>query len=315
MRSPTAAATRPAAPPADPQRPGYFVMGAGAPVVLLHASLGSKSQWSTLAERLARRFQVIAIDLWGYGDHAGSALPTPFSLDEEVRLVMDRLDALVDARTRVHVVGHSYGGLVALRLAQWHRQRIASLALYEPVLFRLLDERGPDRVGITRLAQHVARLVTDGSPRDAARVFVDFWNGDGAYDALPLPVQQNLAQRAGKIPLDFAAAASWPHDARDLRAIIAPVLLMIGNRGPALGQRIVDRLATLLPDVRVAPFDCGHLGPVTNPERINPWIDAFIDLCAERAAARSPARPADAPVRAPLGADARSSLSLATYRS
>src|SRR5512132_2915645 len=42
--------------------PGYFVAGAGAPVVLLHSSLSSKSQWIGLAERLASRFRVIAVD-------------------------------------------------------------------------------------------------------------------------------------------------------------------------------------------------------------------------------------------------------------
>ena len=50
------------------RRPGYFVAGEGAPVIMLHSSLGSKSQWAVLADRLARRFRVIAIDLCGYGD-------------------------------------------------------------------------------------------------------------------------------------------------------------------------------------------------------------------------------------------------------
>src|SRR5262249_44769174 len=88
---------------------GHVVTGAGAPVVLLHSSLGSKSQWAALAERLAPRYRVIALDLCGYGDNALPAPTASFRLDDEVRLVTDRLDDLVPAGVRFHVVGHSYG--------------------------------------------------------------------------------------------------------------------------------------------------------------------------------------------------------------
>src|SRR5437764_15082163 len=120
------------------ERPGFSVAGTGTPVVLLHASLGSKSQWSTLIERLSRRFCVVAVDLHGYGDNTSLRTPAPFRLDDEVDLVMDRLDAAVDPRARIHLVGHSYGGLVALRLAQRHPHRVASVCVYEPVVMRLL---------------------------------------------------------------------------------------------------------------------------------------------------------------------------------
>ena len=71
---------------ADPQADlvetghGYWATGDGAPVVLLHSSLGSKSQWSALVERLASRFRVIALDLCGYGDNALPASSESFTL-------------------------------------------------------------------------------------------------------------------------------------------------------------------------------------------------------------------------------------------
>ena len=58
---------------------------------------------------------MIAIDLCGYGDNEQPKMPPLFSLDDEVRLVSDHLDRLVGAGARVHLVGHSYGGLVALQ--------------------------------------------------------------------------------------------------------------------------------------------------------------------------------------------------------
>ncbi|HEY5863388.1 MAG TPA: hypothetical protein VIX61_09870, partial [Casimicrobiaceae bacterium] len=49
---------------------GYVTAGDGVPVLMLHSSLASKSQWSGLATRLAVRYRTIAVDLWGYGDVA-----------------------------------------------------------------------------------------------------------------------------------------------------------------------------------------------------------------------------------------------------
>src|SRR5438046_4945200 len=96
-------------------RLGYFVAGTGTPVVMLHSSLSSKSQWAALAERLASRFRVIALDLCGYGDNSVSAAGAPFTLDHEVQIVMERLDHLVEAQVRVHLVAHTFGGWVASR--------------------------------------------------------------------------------------------------------------------------------------------------------------------------------------------------------
>src|SRR5947207_7315785 len=122
---------------------------------MLHSWLSSKSQWGALAERLASRFRVIALDLCGYGDNAVPAMGTAFTLDDEVRFVTDRLDDLVEARVRVHLVGHSYGGLVALRFAQCRSHRVASLSLYEPVAFRLLDDADTARIDVRRLEKLV----------------------------------------------------------------------------------------------------------------------------------------------------------------
>ena len=271
-------------------RPGYFVAGAGTPVVLLHSSLSSKSQWTALAERLAPRFRVIALDLCGYGDNTMPTAVAPFTLDDEVRLVTARLERLVEAHVRVHVVGHSYGGLVALRFAHCASDRVASLSLYEPVVFRMLADEDAALVDLRRLAERVARLVEAGHRHDAARAFVDFWNGAGSYASMPLPAQVSVARRVDKVPLDFQATACWPQDPEDLRAIAAPTLLLAGRQSPTVVQRVHARLARELPNCRVGYFDSGHMGPVTDMHRVNPWIEAFVDICAEHDAASAAPR-------------------------
>lgn len=267
---------------------GHVEAGTGTPVVLLHSSLGSKSQWTPLVQRLSSRYRVVALDLCGYGDHEAPTMPLrDFTLDDEIAFLARRLDALVGAGTRIHLVGHSYGGVIALRWARCQPERVASLVLYEPVVFNVLDSEEDARATVDRLARDVADLVASGRRYDAARSFVDFWNGQGSFAGLPLPAQAALVRRVAKVPYDFRAATRWPMHDDDLRGVVAPVLLMIGNRGPAAVPKIHERLGAVLRNRRVAAFDCGHMGPVTDANRVNPWIEAFVDVCCERDAAAS----------------------------
>lgn len=282
LRSPANSIVRPPEKEVAGDQCGYFVAGAGEPVVMLHSSLGSKSQWTALAEQLSTRFRVIALDLCGYGDNPALAPASTFALDDEVRLVATHLDRLVAPRVPVHVVGHSYGGLVALRFAHCHADRVASLSLYEPVAFRLLDDGDVALSGIARLVDRITRLVAAGRRHDAAEAFVDYWSGDGRYASLPLAAKTHVARRIDKVPLDFEAAWRWPLSPADLRAIVAPTLLLGGTRSPSVAQRIVSVLARTLPNRRTWWFDAGHMAPVEQASRINYWIKTFVEACAGR---------------------------------
>jgi pimeloyl-ACP methyl ester carboxylesterase len=286
-----------------PELPGCVVAGAGQPVVLLHSSLSSKSQWSDLAARLAPRFRVIALDLCGYGDNPMPAASRPFSIDDEVRLVADRLDRLVPPQVRVHVVGHSYGGMVALRFAERHRGRVASLSLYEPVAFGVLDRTDPALTEVKRVAECVQQLLRAGLRLQAAEIFVDFWNGAGSFGRLAQPAKLGVARNIGKVPFDFKAAMAWPSDAAGVRSIAAPTMLLTGDHSPAIGQHIVQRLSRSLPKRYVGRIDAGHMGPVTAPHLVNPWIEAFVDMCVEREIAPVVGSPANMPAPYASAAD------------
>jgi len=270
----------PAATP--PELPGCMIAGAGEPVVLLHSSLSSKAQWSELAARLAPRFRTIALDLCGYGDNPMPAASRPFSIDDEVRLVADRVDRLVPPHVRVHIVGHSYGGLVALRFAERYRGRVASLTLYEPVAFGVLDRGDPALAEVKRVAECVQQLLRAGLRLQAAEIFVDLWSGAGSYGRLPRPTKVGIARNIGKVPFDFQAAMAWPVDAAGVRSIAVPSLLLTGDHSPAIAQHIVQELSRSLPKRYVGRIDAGHMGPVTAPHLVNPWIEAFVDMCVER---------------------------------
>jgi pimeloyl-ACP methyl ester carboxylesterase len=106
----------------------------GRPIVLLHGLGGSRSVWGSGYDSLGADHQVIAIDLLGCGR---SPHPTAgYTLDDHAALVARTLAELgVDGRPAV-VVGHSFGSLVALRLALRHPGQVAGIVALCPPLFR-----------------------------------------------------------------------------------------------------------------------------------------------------------------------------------
>lgn len=101
----------------------HRVEGRGEPVLLLNGGLMSIAAWEPVAALLAARFQVVRCDLRGQLLSPGEPEP---SLEAHVRDVVELLDGL--GLERVHVAGTSYGGLVGLRLAALHPERVASVA-------------------------------------------------------------------------------------------------------------------------------------------------------------------------------------------
>ncbi len=115
--------------------------GSGPPVVLLHGLLGSLSIWLGVARRLARDFSVHALDL---RNHGGSF----HSMEFNYPVMAADVAAFLDARglERVHLVGHSMGGKVAMQFAADFPGRLSRLVVvdiaprrYPPVLDELLD--------------------------------------------------------------------------------------------------------------------------------------------------------------------------------
>lgn len=130
--APARAEATPAAPqtlPAGGRRIRYLRMGAGAPVVLVHGFGGDLGSWLLTQPVLAERFEVLAPDLPGHGGSTKEA--GDGSLDFLASALADLLEAL--EMRRVHLVGHSLGGAVALKLALQRAELARSLTLIAPL--------------------------------------------------------------------------------------------------------------------------------------------------------------------------------------
>src|ERR1700689_1712575 len=106
----------------------FIEAGSGPLVVLLHSSVAGARQWRRLIDDLKPDFQVRAVNLIGYGKTPPWRSATPQSLDDQADLVEAALPANAGAFS---LVGHSFGGAVAMKLAARLRGRVTRLALLE----------------------------------------------------------------------------------------------------------------------------------------------------------------------------------------
>lgn len=243
-------------------------------VVALHCSLGSGRQWGKLATALGPGVQFIAPDLAGYGNNPG-AFDLPMSLAQEVERLSDHLS---QARGAIHLVGHSYGGAIAFKIAtaSAFASRVRSLTLIEPVLPTLLTESAADRRLHERfvlLAHELYQDLWNGSVLEAIDKFAEFWHGSGRREELTPVARIRMIEHAERLAFDFSAALGEENPTIAAASLRVPTLLFSGGHSPFMTQRIVRRLAAVMDgaEVRHLP-EAGHMLAMTHAAAINPEI-------------------------------------------
>lgn len=254
-------------------------------VVLLHSSMSSRSQWQKLVAQAESEFRFLAVDLLGYGRAAFPASGAGFSLGHEIDAVMTALAADLDSGTPFHLVGHSYGGATALRMARELGPRVLSLAVFEPVAFHLLRGRAQDAAALGEIVGVVDAIDAAGSATEAAQVFIDYWNGAGAFDGLPEVQRERFAAQIAKVKLDFAALLGEPATLADMARLVVPALVLSGRSSPLSTRRVAALLAEALPGGRHAQTSGGHMAPITHAADVNALLLAFLRTHARHHAA------------------------------
>ena len=219
-------------------------------MIALHCSGAGSSQWQRLADLLGDGYELRAPEHYGCESAGPWTGEHPFTLADEAARTL----ALIDGTDRkVHLVGHSYGGGVALHVALARPGRIASLSLYEPSAFHLLRQIGGGAAAfaeIRSVAYAIATGVVVGDYRRAAITFVEYWSGHGAWNALRPAVQAALIAWMPKAPLDFNALFGEPEMPAAYARVDCPVLVMRGERAPAPTQIIAETLPSLMRDAQ-----------------------------------------------------------------
>ncbi|NIS15134.1 MAG: alpha/beta hydrolase [candidate division Zixibacteria bacterium] len=251
--------------------------GEGLTVICLHSSASTSKQWRALIDKLADNYHVIAPDLYGYGQSPVWNGGLQMSLDQEVSL----LEHLFEQQEEpVHLIGHSFGAALAMKAALKHPEKVKSLTVYEPVLFRLLldsDGSGEEEMEIRRIRDAVCTLLEEMQPHEAARIFVNYWNGDGSWEKMDPRRHSMLAGSMRSVLMNFDSLFSDSTVLSDFSKINVPVLYLHGAESKNSTRRLTELLISGLPLLEFCILPgMGHMGPVTHAESVNAIILRFL---------------------------------------
>jgi pimeloyl-ACP methyl ester carboxylesterase len=251
-------------------------------ILFLHGSLGHGDAWHRTALALRPLYRCLTPDLIGYGASMAWPKGVPFTLDAE-RLVLEPL--LTCCADTFHLVGYSYGGVVALDLALAHPDRVRTLTLIEPVLFNVLREADREFAfeQFARIRDDFVAALRQDPGELALRPFVDFWAGRGAWDKLRPEIHADMLRAAGKVVLDWEVSFAFSPSRQSLADLGPRTMLMRGDENPPTMLELVDTLHALMPEsTHRIIADANHLLPITRAAEVTQEILRHLHAEAER---------------------------------
>jgi lipase len=237
--------------------------GTGTPVVFLHSGVGSAGEWKQVFSLWPEGYRLVAIEAYREGSGV-SAAGRP-SLDDYA----DQTDAVAEhVGAPVCLVGFSWGGATALRVAAAAPKLVDSLALIEPEAYALLRTQDVDAyTQICDLRDRWRAHVHAGRWHDAFEEFIDFYNGPGSFAQWAPPRREAfLAAQQARGDLWDALFDDDLLTLDALAAVTAPVHVIEGSETSAVDHAICTVVRRHVPDGRHTLIaGAGHMMPLTHP--------------------------------------------------
>lgn len=253
----------------------YLEEGVGPATVLLHSSVSGNRQWRRLVETLAPEYRCVAPNLRGYGQTPAWPALRRQTLADAAEVALQICEALPGP---LRLVGHSWGGAVALFAANALGSRVSHMVLYEPMLAGLLHGHGRAEAWAEAMAIYASvRTLGDANQWEAlARVFTDYFNGDGAWMSTPPDRQRAIA---GQLPPN---RHEWDAGTDSLTAaafggVSARTLILRGSETRRVTRETAEVLAQAYPRWELREIaGAGHMGPLTHAAMVNATIQSFL---------------------------------------
>ena len=249
----------------------------GQTLLLLHGFSGDCSSWDDAARRLPGEFQVIALDILGHGASDSPADPASYRMSAVAADIISLLDQ--QRLDRVHLLGYSLGGRLALYLALRYPERFSSLIM-ESASPGLADDR--ERAERKRRDAELA----DKIEAHGIEWFVDYWERLPIWDSQSrLPKNVQVVQRGQRLrnnPLGLAnnlrgmGTGAQPSLWSELTELKLPALLVAGELDDKF-RRTNARMAESISRAKMALIaSAGHNVHLEQPERFYDLLQSFL---------------------------------------
>ncbi len=230
-------------------------------ILFVHSSGLGAAQWMRL-EKASERSGLTQtrryLDLTGYG--ATPYDSTRGALEQDVERVVREI---AQSDEPVHLVGHSYGGLVAMRAACL--AEVTSLTLIEPVAVWLLEGESAQKMDQV-IHDFEAHLQHSAEPETSAlRGFIEFWSGPGSFEAMPGTIKNGMIARAPKIIAEVRDTAKATVDLNALASKQIPTHVLLSEDCRAEARAMCTALShRLAAPILMVPG--AHMTCVTHPD-------------------------------------------------
>lgn len=272
----------------------YLERGEGDPLVLVHGSASDLRTWHNQLSALSADYRVIAYSR----RYARPNERISVAADDPMQPHADDLAAFLKETKAApaHVVGHSWGGFVALLAAMQNPGLFRSLVLIEPPVLPLFMDSSPKPGQVLRLFAtrprtaivllkfgigvigRAAKAFRRSNDDAATEILGRGILGDRYFDRLSDERLEQIwdnrdVDRAQTIGVGFP-----PLDPRMVSSLSLPVLLIAGKDSPPLFGCLTRRLHELLPNARIVHIDnASHIAHEDNPEMVNSHIKRFLE--------------------------------------
>jgi len=245
----------------------YDECGAGPTIVLVPGSCSTGAAWRPVIAAWDNQFRCVTTSLLGYGGTAERRTARDPSISHEAEV----LESVIRrAGGRVHLVGHSFGGLVALAVALRNRVPLASLVVVEAPAAELLREKSEHQhyAAFRRMTQAYFAAFEGGNV-EAIAAMIDFYGGADTFASWPPRVRAYAVETTPVNILDWASAYGFPLPAASLAAIDIPVLVFRGGASHPAVKRANAILAECMSGAALATIGgAAHFMITTHAEQV-----------------------------------------------
>ena len=249
----------------------YEECGHGQTIVLVPGSCSTGAAWNPVVAAFHGQYHCVTTSLLGYGATAERRTSQDASILHEVD-VIERV--LRQAGSPVHLVGHSFGGLVALAVALRGHAPLASLTILEAPAAEILRACGEE--------QHYRafRQMTDayfadfeGNNKEAIAAMIDFYGGVGTFASWPPRVRAYAIETTAVNILDWKSAYGFPLQPTDLGAVNLPTLISYGSMSHPAARRANFLLGEFMDPADVVPINgAAHFMIATHAKEVGRLI-------------------------------------------